>query len=200
MVGLVATWRNKLGDLPGASISIDIGRGHAIVSLPALLATDLESVLKRKGRMVTQACADIAPVLDECLGIYRKALEKAQGENHPPPTLVSKRETEQAKVARMAQELTNLGGILEAAFAEAADAGFVLEKPDEDLISSDHLLLLALQQLDVACDVLAVLPGAPPGSFTALAGGRSSLDKLLAAAKGRVTWLEDVARFRFQTG
>ena len=91
-----------------------------------------------------------------------------------------------------------LGGTLEAAFAEAAQAGFALDRPDADLLASDHLLLLAVQQLDVACDVLAVLPGAPAGTFAALPGGRPTLDKLLAAAKSRAAWLEDVARFRFQ--
>jgi len=198
MVGLVAMWRDKLGDPPGASISIDVGRGHAIVALPALLATDLDAVLKRKGRAATQACSDIIPVLTECLDLYRKTLEKAKGEIQPTMVEAPKRESEQAKLGRLSAELTRLGGALEAAFAEAANNGFTLDKPDQNLIGSDHLLLLALQQLDVACDVLAVLPGAPAGTFPALPGGRSTLDKLLAAAKGRAGWLEDVARFRFQ--
>lgn len=198
MVALVAMWRDKLGDPPGASISIDIGRGHALVALPALLATDLDAVLKRKGRAATQACTDIVPVLEECLDLYRKVLEKAKGEAQPASAEAPKREAELAKLARLAGELTRLGGALEAAFAEAAQAGFTLNQSDQELIASDHLLLLALQQLDVACDVLAVLPGAPAGNFPALPGGRGTLDKLLAAAKGRATWLEDVARFRFQ--
>ena len=198
MVALVADWREKLGDPPGASISIRIDRGGSVVALPALLATDLDAVTKRKGKAATQAAADIVPVLEECLTVYRKALERAKGELLPPTADVPKRESEMQKLTRLSAELTRLGGILEAAFSEAVAAEFALEKGDRDLIASDHLLLIGLQQLDVACDVLAVLPGAPQTQLPTLPSGRGNVDKLLAAAKARAAWLEDVARYRFE--
>lgn len=198
MVALVSDWREKLGDPPGASISIRIDRGGSVVALPALLATDLDAVTKRKGRLASQAAADIVPVLEECLAVYRKALERAKGELLPPTAEVPKRESEMQKLARLAAELTKLGGVLEAAFSEAVVAEFALEQGDRDLIASDHLLLIALQQLDVACDVLAVLPGAPAAQLPPLPPGRGNVDRLLAAAKARAAWLEDVARYRFE--
>lgn len=197
MVALVADWREKLGDAPGASISIRVDQGGAVVALPALLATDLDAILKRKGRAASQAAADITPVLEECLALYRKALERARGEPLPvadPP----KREGEAQKLARLAAELTRLGGVLEASFAEAIAAEFALPSGERDLIASDHLLLVALQQLDVACDALGALPGAPALTLPQLPSGRGNVDKLLACAKARVAWLEDVARYRFE--
>jgi hypothetical protein len=197
MVSLTAMWREKLGDPPGASMSIRIEQGSSIVALPTLLASDLEAVTRRKGTKANQAASDLVPVLEECIALYRKSLERARGEALPPIE-APKRESDIAKLTRLAQDLTALGGILESSFSEAIANGFTLDAADAALIQSDHLLLLALQQLDVACDVIAVLPGAPTSKFPAIPTGRGSIDKLLAAAKARSTWLEDVARYRFE--
>ncbi len=197
MVALTAMWREKLGDPPGASMSLRLDQGSSLVALPALLASDLDAVTRRKGAKASAAAADLVPVLEECLVVYRKSLEKARGESVPAED-APKRESDIAKLSRLARELTALGGMLEAAFSEAIQRDFALDDGDATLTHSDHLLLLALQQLDVACDVLAVLPGSPNGKFPAIPAGRGSIDKLLACAKARSTWLEDLARYRFE--
>lgn len=197
MVSLTALWREKLGDPPGASLSVHIEHGSSLVALPALLATDLEAITGRKGKQASAAAADLIPVLEGVLALYRKSLEKARGETIPVEP-APKRESDTSQLTRLAQELTLLGGILEAAFSEALASDFAIDPQDQALLQSDHLLVLALQQLDVACDVLAVLPGAPTARFPAIPGGRGNLDKLLACAKARAAWLEDVARYRFE--
>lgn len=196
MVDLVAAWREKLGDPPPASITIRIDHGAAIVSLPAILATDIEAVLRRRGKNATQASNEIVTVLGECVDLYRKSLERARGE--PAPKIEGKaRESANQGLSRLAAELTALGGTLDAGFGEAAADGFRLQAEDTALLADDHLLLLAVQQLDVACDVLAVLPGAPKSSFAGLPQ-RRDLDKVRACCRERVAWLEDVARYRFE--
>ncbi len=197
MVRLVADWRERLGEPPPASISVRVDLGSAIVSLPALLATDLDSVLRRRGKVATQAAADITPVLDEVVTLYHKSLEKARGEEIARDE-VPKREGVNGALSRLAGELTKLGGMLEAAFSEAVVVDFQVDEPHTRLLANDHLMLLALQQLDVACDVLAVLPGAPKSDFIPVPSSRGNLDKLLAATRTRVGWLEDVARYRYQ--
>ncbi|MBA3684677.1 MAG: hypothetical protein H0W72_05485, partial [Planctomycetes bacterium] len=197
MVKLVGDWRERLGEPPPASFSVRIDMGSAIVSLPALLATDLDSVLRRRGKVATQAAADIVPVLDEVVTLYHKSLEKARGEAIPRDE-AGKREGHNGALTRLAGELTKFGGILEAAFAEAVTVDFQLDEAHLALMANDHLMLLALQQLDVACDVIAVLPGAPKSDFAPVPSSRGNLDKLLVAARTRVGWLEDVARYRYQ--
>jgi len=197
MVSLTAMWREKLGDPPGASMSLRLDQSSSMVALPALLASDLDAVVRRKGTKANAAASDLIPVLEECLAMYRKTVERARGEAFPAED-APKRESDSNKLARLAQDLTALGGIVEATFSEAIARDFTLDDGDATLTHSDHLLLLALQQLDVACDVLAVLPGAPAGKFPAIPSGRGSIDKLLACAKARSLWLEEVARYRFE--
>jgi len=196
MVDLVAAWREKLGEPPPVSISLDLGSGTSVTALPALLASDLDALLRRKGRAATQALADLAPILEECTALYQRTLDRARGHATTRPE-AAKRETAVAAVQRLAGELTTLAGTLDSVFGEAAAAGFVSAAGDHALIEADHLTRLALQQLDAACDVIACLPGAPPTQFTAVPGGRGNGDKLLTCGKQRVAWLEDVATYRF---
>jgi hypothetical protein len=196
MIGLIATWRENMGDPPPASISIQLESGNSIIALPAILATDLETVLRRRGKPAAQAATVIVPIMNECVELYHATLTKAKGEDIARAQ-GEKRETSQQALLRLAGELTSLGGMLEALFGEAAAADWTIGEADEALISDDRLMLLSLQQLDVACDVLAVLAGAPKTAFSPLPAGRGS-DKLLACAKERVHWLEEVARYRFE--
>jgi hypothetical protein len=196
MIALIATWRENMGDPPPASISIQLESGNSIIALPAILATDLEVVLRRRGKPAAQAATVIVPIMNECVELYHATLTKAKGEDIARVE-GEKRETGQQALLRLAGELTSLGGMLEALFGEAAAADWKISDADEALISDDRLMLLSLQQLDVACDVLAVLAGAPKTAFSPLPAGRGS-DKLLACAKERVHWLEEVARYRFE--
>lgn len=196
MISLVSSWRERLGDPPPASISINVDDGSSIIALPAILATDLETVLRRRGRNAAQAATDLVPVLTECVDLYHASLQRAKGED-VPRVEVGKRENAQQTLQRLATELTALGGAMEALFGDAAADHFKVGAADEKLVGDDHLLLLSLQQLEVACEVLAALPGAPKAAFTSLPTTRGS-DKLLACGRERVTWLEEVARYRFE--
>jgi hypothetical protein len=194
MVSLVAHWRMKLGDPPPVSISISMDGGSGILALPAILASDLESVFKKKTK-AGPAAASLAPVLGECVTIYHRAVEQAKGEPIPraePP----KRESAIQAIQRLSAELSHLAAICETAFSEAAQLEFRLSESDAALLNDDHLLRLALQTVDGACSELVALPNAPAAHFTALAGRGKDFDKLLSGGRQRMEWLEELALYR----
>jgi hypothetical protein len=194
MVSLVAEWRQKLGDPPPVSITISLDGGSGIVSLPAILASDLESVLRKRSK-AGPAAASIAPVLESCVELYHKTLEHARGEIIAR-TPAEKRESALQTVARLAKELSHLAGVCETAFTEAAAHEFQLSEEDSALLADDHVLRMALHNVDGACEELSALPNAPEQKFTVQAGRGKDFDKLLRAGRERSAWLEILGMYK----
>jgi hypothetical protein len=194
MVSLVAEWRQQLGDPPPVSVTISLDGGSGILALPAILASDLETVLKKKSR-AGQAATSLAPLLEECVGLYRKTLEQARGE--PIPREESpKRESALASIGRAAAELSSLAAMCETTFAEAAANEFKLGETDAALLADDHLLRLALTHVDGACEEFSSLPNTPPVKFADLPGRGKDFDKFLAGGRQRLEWLEELGLYR----
>lgn len=194
MVSLVAEWRQRLGDPPPVSITISMDGGSGILALPAILASDLETVLKKKTK-AGPAAASLAPLLGECVTLYHRTVEQAKGE--PVPRVeVGKRESAMQAVTRLAAELSQLAALCETTFAEAASNEFKLSEADSTLLADDHLLRLALQNLDGACGELSALPNAPEAKFTQLPGRGKDFDKFLVGGRQRSEWLEELALYR----
>jgi len=194
MVSLVAEWRQQLGDPPPVSITISLDGGSGILALPAILASDLETVLKKKSR-AGQAATSLAPILDECVALYHKTLEQARGDTVPRAE-APKREGALQSIARLAAELSSLAAMCETTFNEAAANEFKLSESDSALLADDHLLRLALQNLDGACEEFSALPNAPAVKFTALTGRSKDFDKFLIGGRQRVEWLEELGLYR----
>ncbi len=194
MVSLVAEWRQKLGDPPPVSITISLDGGSGILALPAILASDLETILKKKAK-AGQAASSLAPILEECVALYHRTLEQARGDT-VPRVEVPKRESATQAVARLAAELSSLAAVCETTFTEAAANEFKLSESDSALLADDHLLRLALQNLDGACNEFAVLPNAPAVKFTALTGRGKDFDKFLSGGRQRAEWLEELGLYR----
>jgi hypothetical protein len=151
-------------------------------------------MLKRKGR-TGPAATSLAPVLGECVELYRRTVELAKGEPVPVGE-AAKRESAIQVVQRLAAELSRLAGICETAFSEAAATDFRLGEADAALLADDHLLRLALQNLDGACLELAALPNAPSIGFAALPGRGKDFGQYLACGRQRAEWLEELALYR----
>ncbi len=84
----------------------------------------------------------------------------------------------------------------ETTFSEAAANEFKLSESDSALLADDHLLRLALQNLDGACEEFSALPNAPAVKFTALTGRNKDFDKFLIGGRQRVEWLEELGLYR----
>jgi len=194
MVSLVAEWRQQLGDPPPVSITISLDGGSGILALPAILASDLETVLKKKSR-AGQAATSLAPILDDCVALYHKTLEQARGDTVPRGE-VPKREGALQSIARLAAELSSLAAMCETTFSEAALNEFKLSESDSALLADDHLLRLALQNLDGACEEFSALPNTPAVKFAALTGRGKDFDKFLIGGRQRVEWLEELGLYR----
>ena len=135
----------------------------------------------------------------ECVALYHRTVEQAKGEPIPRAE-APKRESASQAAARLAAELSQLAGICETTFAEAASDEFRLSQTDAGLLADDHLLRLALQHLDGACEELAALPNAPTMRLTELAGRGKDFDKFLASGRQRASWLEELALYRVVAG
>ncbi len=194
MVSLVAEWRQKLGDPPPVSITISLDGGSGILALPAILASDLETVLKKKTK-AGQAATSLAPILEECVALYHRTLEQARGDTVPRAE-APKRENATQSVARLAAELSSLAAMCETTFSEAAANEFKLSESDSALLADDHLLRLALQNLDGACNEFATLPNTPAVKFSALNGRGKDFDKFLSGGRHRAEWLEELGLYR----
>ena len=113
------------------------------------------------------------------------------------PAIPLKREAATTALKRLADELLELGTRMETVFAEARAADWQLDPAEERLAGENALFAQVLKGIDGACDVLAVLDGAPATPFTRLPGGRSpDLDKIFVCTRERVEWLEDIAGYR----
>jgi hypothetical protein len=194
MVSLVADWRQQLGDPPPVSITISLDGGSGILALPAILASDLETVLKKKSR-AGQAATSLGPLLEECVALYHKTLEQARGDTIPRAE-VPKRESALAAISRLAAELSSLAAMCETTFSEAAAQEFKLSETDSALLADDHLLRLALTHVDGACEEFAALPNAPQRRFPALTGRGKDFDKFLIGGRQRAEWLEELGLYR----
>jgi hypothetical protein len=194
MVSLVAEWRQQLGDPPPVSITISLDGGSGILALPAILASDLETVLRKKSR-AGQAATSLAPLLEDCVALYHKTLEHARGEAIPREE-APKRESALASIGRAAAELSALAAMCETTFSEAAANEFKLGETDSALLADDHLLRLALTHVDGACGEFAALPNTPAVKFTPLPGRGKDFDKFLAGGRQRAEWLEELGLYR----
>lgn len=206
LVKLVAHWREKLGDPPPVSISISLDGSSGVLALPAVVATDLEAMLRKKTK-VGPACVVLAPILEECVALYHVTVSKAKGAEIPRSQPAAKRESPIQQVARLTAELTELAGTCEAAFGEAAQRDFALEEADARLLAEEHLLRGALSALDAACAELIGHKGVPPASPGAKAGSsfpalppKKDISGIREAVELRVAWWEDVGRYRFAVG
>jgi hypothetical protein len=99
-------------------------------------------------------------------------------------------------VERLAGELSNLAAMCETTFSEAAAHEFQLSESDSALLSDDHVLRLALQNLDGACEEFAALANAPAQKFSALPGRGKDFDKFLSGGRQRAEWLEELGLYR----
>ncbi len=207
LVKLVAHWREKIGDPPPVSISISLDGSSGVLALPAVVASDLESMLKRKTK-VGPACEVLAPLLEDCVALYHGTVCQAKGaviaRSQPP---AGKRESPIQKVTRLTSELTELAGTCEAAFGEAAQRDFRLEAEDQRLLAEEHLLRGALGALDAAGAEVTGLRGVPPTVPGAKAGSsfpalppKKDIIGIREAVILRVAWWEDLSRYRVEVG
>lgn len=206
LVKLVAHWREKLGDPPPVSISISLDGSSGVLALPAIVATDLEAMLKRKTK-VGPAALVLAPILEECVALYHLTVCQAKGAAIPRSQPGAKRESPIQQVTRLTAELSELAGTCEAAFGEAAQRDFVLEDADARLLAEEHLLRGTLSVLDAACAELLGHRGVPPAAAGAKAGAsfpalpaKKDIAGIGTALELRLAWWEDVARYRFAIG
>lgn len=206
LVKLVAHWREKLGDPPPVSISISLDGSSGVLALPAVVATDLEAMLKRKTK-VGPAATVLAPILEECVALYHATVCQAKGGAIPRSQPPAKKESPIQQVTRLTAELSELAGICEATFGEAAQRDFVLEEPDARLLAEEHLLRGALTALDAACAELLGHQGVPPAAPGAKAGSsfpalppKKDITGIRTAIEVRVVWFEDLGRYRFIVG
>jgi hypothetical protein len=206
LVKLVAHWREKLGDPPPVSISISLDGSSGVLALPAVVATDLEAMLRKKTK-VGPACVVLAPILEDCVALYHVTVCKAKGSDIPRSQAAAKRESPIQQVTRLTAELSTLAGTCEAAFGEAAQRDFSLEDSDVRLLAEEHLLRGALTALDAACAEMVGHRGVPPTSVGAKAGSsfpalppKKDIPGIREAVEIRVQWWEDLCRFRFAIG
>ena len=204
LVKLVTHWKEKLGDPPPVSMSISLDGGSGILALPAVVATDVESLLKRRTK-AAPAAAILAPVMEECVALYHTAVNDALGTpgQVPPRSAPAKRESQIQAATRLAGELAALAGIVEHTFSEAIRGDLSLAPQDRALLEDDRLLRSGLVAVDAACVDLRELHGAPP-----LVGNPSPSElppvptrrdprALHLAVTARAAWLEELARYRF---
>ncbi len=198
MVKLAADVRSQQGGAPLISMTLNLQTTDALAHLPIVLADDIEAIMRRRGGPKT--AASLTGLLADVLEIFQAALERAIGK---PLVLseVPKRESAAKGLARMCVDLRTLAAELSNLYAEAQDNGWQLSEEEQSLLENEHALVMLVQQVDLACDVIAVLPGAPEAVFGRIpTGKKSALDKVLAAGKERCEWLEQVAAYRLQIG
>jgi hypothetical protein len=195
LVRLIAAWRSSLGDPPPVSATMAIRAADSVCALPAVAAADVEALLKRRGAG-EKAAAELTSVLEPCVALLSRTLADARG-SAQPRSEAGKRETPKGAASRLAGELADIAGQLEAAFSEAVSCDFRLPAAEAKLLAEEQLLRLAVQQLDGACSEFAQLNGAPAGQLSP-PSTRGDLDGILLAVRSRADWLESVAASRFR--
>jgi len=186
LVGLVARWRQKLGDPPPVSVSITLDGAEGVLALPAVLERDIAQLLRKRGK--AQAVEDLAPLLAGAAELYAKALTDA-GVVLPAEEVPGKREAASVQGARLSARLSACAAAARTAFAEAVTSGFRLTGSDADLSESGHVLRAGFVALDEAVSALAVLPGAPAISELPAAPPKGNARALAAGVEARVDWL-----------
>jgi hypothetical protein len=186
LVGLVARWRQKLGDPPPVSISITLDGAEGVLALPAVLERDIAQLLRKKGK--AQAVEDLAPLLAGAAELYGKALEDA-GIALPAEEAAGRREGASVQGARLTARLSACAAAAQTAFAEAVTSGFRLTGEDADLGECGHVLRAGFLALDEAVSELAGLPGAPSLSDLPAPPAKGDAAALAAGTEARVAWL-----------
>jgi hypothetical protein len=195
MVQLTADMRAKVGDAPPVSLSISLESTAGCADLPAVLADDIDALARKRG-VGPKALGELSSLLEDVLDLFQTGLSKAIGQEvtRAEP---GRRESAKRALERQCRELRELAARMEAVFAEAAERGWRASPEEIALLEAESSLVLAIQQVDHACQDLALVPGAPTAEFSRVpAGSRLQLDALLVACKARVTWLEDLAQYR----
>ncbi len=196
MVRLVADCRERAGGAPPLSLSISMDQSSGVASLPRYLALDVQSLARR--RSASRYLHHILPLFEECLERFHAVVEKASGETVERPA-ANKRESAPRACARLADELLGLDGMMNTLFAEAGSQGWQMSREDQTLAESEPVIGMALEAIDGACDVLAVIDGSPATDFTRVPRGkRLNSQLLLTCARERVAWLEDIATYRIE--
>jgi len=104
-----------------------------------------------------------------------------------------------AKSAEQGVGASVLAAVRASAERDAEERRWVGAEGERALYEDPHLLLRSLQDVDAACDVVAVLPGSPPSDFPAVPSGREfHLADLLEPCRTRCAFLEEVAKYRLQ--
>jgi hypothetical protein len=160
LIKLIAHWRAQLGDPPPISVTMSLDGGSGIVALPGVVAQDLEALARRKAK-AGPAATVLAPLLEECVALYRASLTKA-GATVPPRTVKKPREGALASVTRLAAELGELATCCQTAFAEVARQGFAPTPAQQALLDDNHLLRSALAALSEGAVALASGTSCPP--------------------------------------
>jgi hypothetical protein len=197
LVKLVAHWRQKFGDPPPVSVSMSLDGGSGIVALPAVVATDIEAMARKKSK-VGPAALVLAPLLEDCVALYHAALAKA-GAAVAVRTIAKPRESPIMALVRLSAELEALAGVCEASFAEAARDEFLISAADRALLQDDHPVRSGLSALDEAIEAMAACRGAPPRAALPLASRGDHAGQAQAAA-ARHAWLTTLTSYRIVIG
>jgi hypothetical protein len=194
MVRLVADCRQKTAGRATLSAAVSLETRAGMAALPAVLGRDLQELLR--GRAGREAAEQVVPLLTDCLALYRAALAKAIG-GTPAASRTTAREKPAGALRRLHRDLLALVAAQERHLYEAEARHWELHAGEKALLDEPHLLQRALQDIDAACDVLAVLPGAPAAEFPALPSPRRfTLADLEEPCRVRRRWLAEIARYR----
>jgi len=196
MVRLVGDLRAKTAAATLSS-QLNLHRTAGVAALPAALGKDLQELMRTKDGK--DHAGELVEVLDEAVGVYRQVLDRAAGVPLPEPVKPRRNEKAVAAVSRLTKDLLSLAAVQATALRDAEERRWVGAEGERALYEDPHLLLRSLQDVDAACDVVAVLPGSPPSDFPAVPSGREfHLADLLEPCRTRCAFLEEVAKYRLQ--
>ena len=195
MVKLVKAIRDEEGAISVSStISVDLSSG--IAALPILLSRDVDSILR--GRGANKYAQNLLEIFDEVVSAFHSGLEKSSGESIPRVE-APKRESAKSAVRRLNDELLQLASYMEEHFSDAAENGYELSAEEARLLELDTELVLLARAVDDGCEIIIGIDNAPQAEFTKLPTGKGrNVDRLREAMRERITWLEDVARYRIE--
>lgn len=195
MVRLVADCRQQAGGPPPAAATLSLDTIDGLASLPAVLAVDVQALAKsRSGKALAGTVVD---VLDETVATFHGVLQAARGNAIARPP-AAKRESPHQVLLRLAEELLALAGVMDGSFAEAKAHQWLPQPAEAELLTQLHLLHLGGRDLDAIGETLAACAGAPDVDYKNLPRKADDLDALLTALVPRVTWLEEIARYRIE--
>lgn len=185
---LIAAWRGRLG-LPSALLAPTATAGaDALCALPPLVAEEVRDLAARAE--AAPALPELVRVLEPSVACLARALAEARGRPllRPPPP---REEAPVLAARRLADELWELAGTIEACFAEVVATDFRLP-PGELALLDERARLTALVQEAVAAAqeygrTLGEEPPLPPPPPDA------GPDAVLAAARAVARWFDVLA-------